>query len=623
MNDAAPAPRLRLPVFLLATVFCSGAAVMIVEMTAVRALQPFFGSSTYVWTNVIGVVLAALSAGYAIGGWVADRRPSAALLYGLLAAGGLLVATSAMLVTPLSKALLPPREWMLNLEGISSALVKGSLAVTLIVFAPATLLLGMISPLAIKLLAQGGVGRAAGRVFAVSTVGSIVGTYLPAFWLVPWIGSRGAIFVAAGLLLIPAAVGLAIVLKGRRSRFAVWIIVALGVQTGLSTRFAPARGAPALVNDGVANVVAEVESPYQYLTVREDWWEHPRPTTWRILTINEGVYTYHSYEVEGSVLTGSRYYDDYTLLPFHLERKPGSPLRVGIVGFAAGTNARQWKHFFDGVYDLHVDGAEIDPDVVRLGREHFSLPGPEAEWLAVHVVDGRRMVEAAEDGRWDVIVLDAFANEFYIPFHLATREFFEACRARLKPDGLLAMNVYAVEPKGAVSRPDYVEPANLRAIRNTLAAAFGVCLDVRQRSAGSHLLLACANGEPIDRDRFTRLRSRFPDVAERAEFDGLLPSANWIADRGTGQDVRPSPNEIVLTDDHAPIEHLADEAMAAYGHARALAEAGDGRGWEEWELAEARHLRTLDGIQNRWLVFIAAGWVAVLGTATAVARRGS
>src|SRR5688572_5239219 len=189
--------------FLLATVFLSGAAVMVVEMTTVRVLQPRFGSTTDVWTNVIAVVLAALAVGYAIGGRIADKRGTPSLLYGLLAVGGLLVAATVPLATPVSKWIIPLD---IDLENVSSFLMKGSLAATLILFAPSTLLLGMVSPIAIRLLADAGVGRAAGRVFAISTVGSIVGTYMPTLWLVPEYGSRMTLLVAAGMLIAPAAV---------------------------------------------------------------------------------------------------------------------------------------------------------------------------------------------------------------------------------------------------------------------------------------------------------------------------------------------------------------------------------------------------------------------------------
>ena len=140
--------------FLLASIFCSGAAVMIVEMTAVRVLQPRFGSTTYVWTNVIAVVLAALSVGYAVGGRLADRRPSPIPFYGLMCTGGVLVAASAWAATAVGNWFLPLD---VDLEGLPSLLIRGSLGATLVLFAPATLVLVTLSPYAIRLLAEIGI----------------------------------------------------------------------------------------------------------------------------------------------------------------------------------------------------------------------------------------------------------------------------------------------------------------------------------------------------------------------------------------------------------------------------------------------------------------------------------
>jgi spermidine synthase len=539
--------------FLLATVFASGTAVMMVEMTAVRALQPFFGSTTYVWTNVIAVVLAALAVGYAIGGRLADRHPSPVLLYALIGAGGLLLLACGWLVTPVSRLFLTDG---LDLEGVVSILTRGSLGVTLMLFAPPILLLGMISPLAIRLLSRGGVGRAAGRVFATSTLGSILGTYLPTFYLVPWIGSRGSILVSAGILIVAGAVGLiALGRSPRTTRAAAIILVLLAGRTAVAATtgdLAPARGAPQLYRGGEAEVLREVESEYQFLTVRRD--SYPEGDAYEILTINEGIYTYHSLRREGRVLTDSRYYDDYSLLPFLLDLAPGDELRGCVVGLACGINVAQWKHFWEGPYRVRADGAELDPEIVRLGREFFDLPGPEADWLRVYEMDGRQMLELLPpDVRYHMLVVDAFTNELYIPFHLGTREFFELCRRRLEPGGVLAMNVYAVGE----------DAPNLRALENTLATVFGRCLRVKQYVTGNFLLLAF-NGEGLpsfDRLGTSQIEARFGKRPETTEWGALLNQAEWFRTEGQSRTITPREDAWVLTDDHAPLEWLTDRFL--------------------------------------------------------------
>ena len=138
------------PGLLLTAILCAGAAVMVVEMTAVRALSPFFGATTWVWTNTIAVMMGALAVGYALGGRLADRRGSPALLYGLLAAAGLLLILVSALIRPVAEALLAPG---LDLEGVTGVFIRSSLAASLVLFAPAGLLLGTIAPIAVRLLA--------------------------------------------------------------------------------------------------------------------------------------------------------------------------------------------------------------------------------------------------------------------------------------------------------------------------------------------------------------------------------------------------------------------------------------------------------------------------------------
>jgi spermidine synthase len=534
--------------FLLATVFLSGAAVMVVEMTTVRVLQPTFGSTNYVWTNVIAVVLAALAAGYAIGGRIADARPSPGVLYGVLAVGGLLVAATVPLSTPVSQWLLPVD---VNLENVTSFLMRGSLAATLILFAPSTLLLGMVSPMAIRLLADRGVGRAAGRVFAVSTVGSILGTYLPTLWLVPEYGSRATLLIAAAMLLVPAVTGL-FVFSGLRGAPLAAVAIAAWAGTAAAADLRPNRGAPALDGGGTAVVREERESPYQYLTVREDTYPGRPPTTWRLLTINEGVFTYHSFEVAGSVLTDDRYYDDYALLPLLLDVPAGQELRGAVVGLAGGVTPHQWDHFWGRSYALRIDGAELDPDVVELGRRYFHMPPADTEWLRVHVMDGRQMLATLPAGaNYHMLVVDAFSQEYYIPFHLATREFFELCRARLADGGVFAMNVYAYNADSEI----------LVSIENTLATVFGRCQRVKQKWGGNFLLLARKGDEPADVTRLleSRVRTRFGPRDDVAEWDTLMEQASWIPEHTTR--VTPDRAKTVLTDDHCPLESMTERSF--------------------------------------------------------------
>jgi spermidine synthase len=518
---------------------------MVVEMTAVKLLQPWFGSTNHVWANVIAVVLAALSVGYWAGGRLAEKRPTPVAYFVVVVAGGLLVTASAPFATPVASSLQPGTA---DLEGVVGILVRGSLAASLVLFAPAMVVLGAVSPYAVRLLATAGAGRAAGRVFAVSTLGSLLGTYLATFWLGPEYGSRMSVLAAAGMLLLPGLVGLVWFGRARGGAVAAAAVI-LAAPAAAFTETDARRGAPPLRDGGVAHVLDERETPYQFVTVRRD--VYPTQTE-RLLTINEGVYTYHSFQVEGRILTNSRYYDDYSLLPLLLDVEEGATLRGAVVGLACGITARQWRHFWEGPYRVEVDGAEIDPVVLELGRKRFGLPPADAPWLRAYEMDGRRMLAGLPaDRRYHMIVVDAFANELYIPFHLATREFFRLCRDRLVPGGLVAMNVYATQ----------ADAPNLLAIENTLADAFGACWRVRQSWGGNYLLLARRGEEPPELARLvpSRIEERWGRRAEVAEWSDLVALASrvpWHARR-----VVPNEETIVLTDDHCPLERLTDDFL--------------------------------------------------------------
>ena len=603
---------------LLVTAAASGAAVMVVETTAVRTLQPFFGSTTHVWSNVIAVTLGALALGYLLGGRIADRRPAARLVFAAVASGGVLVALSALLVTPVSQLFLAEG---LDLEGMPTALWKGSLGASLLVFAPPMLLLGATSPLVIRLLAAGGVGRAAGRVYALSTAASVAGTYAATLVLVPCLGSRGSLVLAAAAAVVPAAAGLGLT-GGRRSAVCA-AAAALAVGATAACDLSPGRAPPVFRNGGVARVLEERESAYQYLTVREDSFESGEVDL--VLTLNEGVYSFHSLQVQGQVLTSSRHYDDYAVLPMLLGLPAGSELRMGVVGFACGVNAAQWRHFWDGPFRLRVEGAEIDPEVVDLGRRWFGLAPQGDPVVRVVVADGRTWLASLPPGpRFHVLLVDAFANEIYLPFHVGTREFLELCRSRLAPGGLVAMNVYAV---GA-------QAPNLAALESTIAEVFGGCARSSRYGANGFLLIAQeGRGAPdLSALQPSAILQQFGEREGMAEWDRLVDLAGEVA--ATVTTVTPHAGGRVLTDDDAPLEYLTDrfiaETEAVVLGADALAPEPVGE--EDAQGADlarrrAAHSGRLDALrelarrQDHLLVMIGAGWAAVLVACLLAVRR--
>jgi len=478
----------------VAAAAATGFGVMAAELTAVRLFAPHFGDSAYVWTNVIGVILAAMAIGAALGGRLGAREAAEVWPGRLLLTGALLLALGPLAASWLGDALVPDN---LALDAAMPALIRGSLVATAVVFAPPLLLLSAVSPLLVTLRARAGagVGRAAGDIAAAGTVGSLLGTFLATHWLVPSLGCRLALLVSAGVLLLGAVV----VADGRRRRApGLWLLAVFGSSW---LHGGPLREAP----DG-AVLLAERETPYQYLQVQRRDAPGGAQTT---LVINEGLDSFHSLWIDGSVFTGGAYYDWHGLAPL-LAREDAAfdGLRALSIGDAAGTLRRIYAALYPGV---SVDAVDIDQETMALGDTFFRGEKASGERFAM---DGRQFLANA-DATWDVIHVDAYAHQVYVPAHLASREFFEAARARLSDGGVLACNVGALRLDDAV----------LRAIAGTMAAVFGevrVLLVPNSRNA----LVVARQGRAIEPGALAEHgeRGRLDD-ADRGRWQDMLAHA--------------------------------------------------------------------------------------------------
>jgi spermidine synthase len=483
---------------LTAVVFVAGVGSLATEIAASRLLAPYFGNSTVVWANVIGLVLASLSLGYWLGGRLADRRPEPRVLGLLVAAAAVLVALTPFLADPFLELTVE------GLDEVSTGAAIGSFFGVLILFAPPVVLLGMVAPFAIRLGLERveAAGAVAGRLYAVSTIGSLLGTFLSALVAIPLIGTQRTLLASAALLAVAGAG-----LLGLR-----WLALAaaLGALTLLPPGAVKAR----------EGVLLEDESLYQFVQVAEQ-------DGARRLYLDEGV-AVHSVWRPGEVLTGG-VWDTFLALPPLL----GRPLdRVAILGNAGGTTARAM-----GVYypEADIDGVELDPAVTDAGRRFLGLG--DNPRLRVHTADARPFLRRTEE-RYDLIVVDAYRPP-YVPFYLATREFFALVREHLTPGGIVALNVATV--------PDDTRLA--RAIATTVAEELPAvwtwqALRFNQIVIGLERPLPRAE---IDR----RLRAVTGDLA---------PLARLVAD-----DLRPAqPSGEPWTDDHAPVEWITDRMIVEY-----------------------------------------------------------
>jgi spermidine synthase len=384
---------------LTAVVFAAGVGSLATEISASRLLAPYFGNSTIVWANVIGLILASLALGYWLGGRLADRRPTPRTLGAVVLAAACLIAVIPFVARPLLD---------LSVEGldrVSAGAAIGSFFGVLVLFVPPVVLLGMVAPFAIRLAITDleSAGTVAGRLYAVSTVGSLLGTFLSALVLIPAVGTQRTLLASAAVIGFGGAA-----LLGRR-----WLVLG-AVLAGLL-----------LIPPGVVKaqkgLLFEDESRYQFIQVVE------RDGA-RRLYLDEGLAT-HSVWRRDDVLTGG-VWDTYLAVAALLPRLE----RVAMLGNAAGTAARAFAHFYPGV---RIDGVELDPAVSKAGRRYFEMgriPG-----LEIHDMDARTYLRQT-DRRYDLIVVDAYRPP-YVPFYLATREFFELVRKHLNPGGIVALNV--------------------------------------------------------------------------------------------------------------------------------------------------------------------------------------
>src|SRR6202171_3197879 len=495
---------------LLPLAFIGGLASLGIAFAAARLLAPFFGESLFIWGTLIGLILIYLTVGYYIGGRLADRRPDARLLFQLTGAAALLTAAIPIAARPILSIA------QSGFAQVSVGLVLGSLISVIVLFAAPVILLGMVSPFVIRLRIRQleTAGNAAGAVYALSTLGSILGTFLPVFWLIPTYGTRPTILVLAFLLGAISTAGL--YEPGRRRLYLLIpvVIVALALLSGGAIRGAAYGGR-----------VYEPESSYNYIQV-------VRNGTETQLLLDEGS-AVHSIYAPTSLYTHG-YWDDALLAPyFGSGRAPG---RVALVGLAGGTVARQFTAI-DG--PVPIDGVEIDPKIVDVGRRYFDMNEPN---LHVPVADGRYWM-ATRAGRYDVILVDAYRQP-YIPFYLTTREFFESAKAHLAPDGVLAINVGRTPTDNRL----------VAALSGTLNAVFPnvFVIDSNRRFTNSVIY---ATSAPATVDRFV--------ARAHAETNPKLQPI--IADAlATGNIRRVPANGIVFTDDLAPVERLIDDIILSY-----------------------------------------------------------
>lgn len=517
----------------------SGAVLMALEMLGSRLLAPYFGNSLYVWGSLIGVFLTALSLGYLLGGRAADRWPRPATLGRVALAAGAWVAILPWLTEPVLRSL---SAWQAGPR-------LSPLLASLVLFLGPGVLMGMVSPLAIRLRAKGveRLGQDAGGLYALSTVGSIAGTLLTAFWLIPAMGGRTLLLVLGLTLLLLAGAYSMVDRRWRSAALAAGLALATVIAAGPGTlaggRTRPAGlPGPAVGTGGIAGgraqtqetiggvkvtltTLAEVDSLYHHIRVVEGGGSRYLrfDNSWQ-----SGMYVDDPFRTRFP-------YTDFFSLADALGPKPKRVLFIGLGGGSAP------KHFWQSDPDVKIDVAELDPEVVRVARQHFNLPDDGR--MAVTVEDGRQFLESTTQ-KYDLICLDAYYADS-IPFHLTTQEFLELVKSRLAPGGVVAANII-----GAYEGP---KSALYRSFHKTFSQVFPTLYSfpVYWRNDPDRLrnimLLATEN-----RRLSPELLAKRADEAAAAA--GVPDLGSYARSLYLGPIV--TDDVPVLTDDHAPVDQL-------------------------------------------------------------------
>lgn len=486
---------------------------MALEILGSRLLAPVFGNSLFVWGALIGVILAAMSSGYAFGGWASDRYPVAHVLAWLLLGSG----TWTLMIAWLGQG---------TMYGVVKVIEDprwGPSVAASILLAPPAFGLSAVMPALLRLAVVdlGYLGRHSGSMIALSTVGSLAGTWGTAFFLLSWLGTHTLVAALGFLQLI---LGLGWMWQGGSGRVKIIGTIATCAVGSLWQLLAPATT--------VSGLVHQEDSPYQQVRVRDD-------DLFRYLILDR---TWHAVMWKTDPVTLFLPYSQ--LMVAALAYTPDAR-RGLILGHGGGSLAKWLEKSWP---QLELDVVEFDPAVVRMAEDYFGYRAPDNHH--VFVKDARAFLRST-DSQYDVIWVDAFARHL-IPFHLTTVEFYAELRARLKPGGVVALNL--------ASSGEETDRMRARSVVQTLRTSFP---DVetfevkgpwRTKSPGAENLIFLA-GSPIteiSHERYIALVETL--VAARR----LPPEAISLLSTRRAQ---AWPAGLTLTDDFAPYDLLVGSSI--------------------------------------------------------------
>jgi spermidine synthase len=507
---------------------------MALELLGSRLLAPVFGNSIFVWGSLIGVVLSALSAGYYFGGALADRQPNLRTLSIVVFAAGLLTVALPTFAPPLFDVVI-----RLNIGERYSPLLA-----TTLLLAPPSILLGMVSPYSIRLVARSveKVGGASGNLYALSTFGSIVGTFVTVFVLIPEIGVNKIILAIGVTLLVVAFLGVDFRMK-------VFILLILVILPFAAPYMVSQRLTVAAYTLALGDTLLEIDTPYHHLQVADSY-DVQHQSTIRTLILDDNLHSAMDLnDPDRNVFP----YTEYFHLGFLLNPNVTRVLFIGGGGFTGP------KSFLRDYPTVQVDVVEIDPEVIVVAEQYFKVNASNPR-LHIYNDDGRIFLRRTSQ-TYDLIVLDAYSRS-YVPFHLMTGEFFKEITTHLRLNGAIISNL--------ISRISSDQNQLLAAEVNTIHTSFP-----------NVYTFAVAGTSYPDLQNVIILATLQPEHLIPADFENL--ASNGASIPHLRKDVRnyftiSTGNSPILTDNYAPVETLlnpmTDQPLSRQEPAITMLEAG-------------------------------------------------
>jgi len=501
--------------YLHITVFVSGMTTLGIEFAASRLLGSVFGTSNLVWASIIGLILIYLTVGYTLGGRWADKYPSYEVFYTILIWGAFSAGIVPFIARPVLYAAADA------FDQLQIGVLLGAFTAVLVLLIVPITLLGTISPFAIRLVLTDSkdAGKIAGRIYAISTLGSFLGTFAPDLILIPWVGTRLTFVIFSVLLCLVGLMGLK--LSGGWRAMLKWswmpiLIVILAIIWG---------GGPVKKH---ADQIYEKESSYNYIQVLED-------NGYRFLRLNEGQGIHSIYHPDQTAFWGTWMQvlaaPFFNVPPFN----PGDVKNMAIIGLAAGTSARQATLAFG---PIPIDGFEIDQEILKIGQMYFGMTEENLNPIAQ---DGRwGLVHSGK--RYTLISIDAYRPP-YIPWHLTTKEFFEIVYDHLESNGALVLNV------GRAPEDEELLAGLVSTIHSVFPSVY--VMDV----PASYNSMIYATVQSTD---WQYLEENLALLQDSDHPDSTLVQSMRIA----LDNMRPLPSGTqVFTDDKAPIERITNQMV--------------------------------------------------------------